>query len=109
MKDEETIILDAPSESSCAVIETVHGSDFCLLVTEPTPFGLHDLKRALECLYHLKTAPIVCINKHDLNDEKKRGIREFCADSDIEVVSLIPFDIVVRGHGGKRTCSGTYA
>ncbi len=38
------VILDTPPGTSCHVIETVKGSDFCILVTEPTPFGLHDLK-----------------------------------------------------------------
>ena len=44
------VIIDSPPGTSCPFVETVRGSDFCILVTEPTPFGLHDLKIAVEVL-----------------------------------------------------------
>ena len=50
----DLIITDAPPGTSCPVIESVRDSDFVVLVTEPTPFGLHDLKLAVEMIRALK-------------------------------------------------------
>jgi len=54
IKPSETVIIDAPPGTSCPVIESIKGSDFSLLVTEPTPFGLNDLKLAVETLKQMK-------------------------------------------------------
>ncbi|GAI55429.1 unnamed protein product, partial [marine sediment metagenome] len=48
------VIIDVPPGTSCPVIEAVKGSDYCILVTEPTPFGLYDLTLAVEVLRKLK-------------------------------------------------------
>ena len=50
IEEGKNVILDSPPGTSCPFVETVRGSDFCVLVTEPTPFGLHDLKIAVEVL-----------------------------------------------------------
>ncbi len=65
-------ILDAPPGTSCPVIQTVKGSDFTILVTEPTPFGLYDLKLAVEVLWQLGIPCGVVLNRADVGDGKVR-------------------------------------
>jgi len=82
-------IIDAPPGTSCPVIAAIKGADFVLMVTEPTPFGLHDLKLGVEAV---KTLGIPCglvINRSDIGDE---GVREYAAKEDIPVLLEIPFD-----------------
>ncbi len=84
---EKVVILDAPPGASCPVIHTVMGSDFVILVTEPTPFGLHDLKIAVEALSPLEIPSGVILNRSDLGD---REVQEFCAEKGIPVLAEIP-------------------
>ena len=81
-------IIDAPPGASCPVIESVKGSDFSILVTEPTPFGLNDLILAVEVLRKLKIPFGVVINRSDLGDEKTD---QYCQKEDIPVLTRIPF------------------
>jgi MinD superfamily P-loop ATPase len=82
-------ILDAPPGASCPVINTVMGSDFIILVTEPTPFGLHDLKIAVEAISHLAIPLGVFVNRSDVGD---KGVQEFCAQRGIPLLAEIPHD-----------------
>jgi MinD superfamily P-loop ATPase len=83
------VIVDAPPGTSCPVIEAVKGADFILLVTEPTPFGLNDLKLAVGMVRELEIPFAVAINRNDLgNDQVKR----YCDDENIEVILEIPDD-----------------
>lgn len=84
-----TVIIDVPPGTSCPVIEAVKGSDYCILVTEPTPFGLNDLVLAVEVLKKLKIPFGVVINRADIGDEK---VDHYCQDSNIPVLMRIPFD-----------------
>lgn len=84
-----TVIIDVPPGTSCPVIEAVKGSDYCILVTEPTPFGLNDLILAVEVLKKLKIPFGVVINRADIGDEK---VDQYCQDSKISVLMRIPFD-----------------
>jgi MinD superfamily P-loop ATPase len=84
-----TVIIDVPPGTSCPVIESIHGSDFCLLVTEPTPFGLHDLKLAVELVEELKIKHGVVINRAGIGDDKVRG---YCSRQKVPVLAEIPFD-----------------
>ncbi len=84
-----TVIIDAPPGTSCPVIESVKGADFCILVTEPTPFGLHDLQLAVEML---KTIGIPCgliINRSDLGDDQTD---RYAVENRIPVLMKIPYD-----------------
>ena len=84
----EIIIYDAPPGTSCPVVETVADADFVILVTEPTPFGLHDLKITVELLNDLQKPFGVIVNKAGLgNDEVYR----FLADNQINLLGKIPF------------------
>ncbi|MFZ6017722.1 MAG: P-loop NTPase [Nitrospirota bacterium] len=65
-----TVIIDAPPGTSCPVIASVKGSDFCILVTEPTPFGLNDLVLAVEVLEKLQIPHGVVVNRSDIGDDK---------------------------------------
>lgn len=82
-------IIDVPPGTSCPVIESVKGSDFCLLVTEPTPFGLNDLVLAVETLRKLKIPFGVVINRADVGDKK---VDEYCKDEKIPILMCIPMD-----------------
>jgi MinD superfamily P-loop ATPase len=86
-----TVIIDAPPGTSCPVIESVKHSDFCLLVTEPTPFGLHDLELAAATAKEMGVPRGVVINRASLGNGDEK-IREFCASEEIPVMMTIPFD-----------------
>jgi MinD superfamily P-loop ATPase len=82
-------LIDAPPGTSCPMVETVKGSDFTLLVTEPTPFGLNDLRLAAAVLKKLAIPHAVVLNRADLGNAP---IREFCREAGIPLWMTIPFD-----------------
>jgi len=82
------VVLDSPPGTSCPVIETVKGSDFCILVTEPTPFGLHDLKITVQVLEDMKIPFGVVINRAGIGDKK---VYEYCREKSISILLEIPF------------------
>lgn len=82
-------IYDAPPGTSCPVVETVADADYVVLVTEPTPFGLHDLKITVELLEELQKPFGVIINKAGLGD---RRIYDFLEEKKIELLGEIPFN-----------------
>lgn len=82
-------ILDAPPGASCPVINTVMGSDFIIMVTEPTPFGLHDLTIAVDAIAGLGIPLGVVLNRSDVGD---RGVQEFCLKRNIPLLVEIPHD-----------------
>ena len=86
---EGVVIIDAPPGTSCPVIEAVKGADFVLLVTEPTPFGLNDLKLAVGMVRELKIPFAVIVNRSDVGDEQ---VYQYCDQEDIEIVLNIPDD-----------------
>jgi MinD superfamily P-loop ATPase len=83
------VILDVPPGNSCPVVEAVKGSDFCLLVTEPTPFGLHDLALAVELAGKLRIPCGVAINRDGCGDQE---VERYCAQEQIPVLLRIPLD-----------------
>ena len=83
------IIIDAPPGTSCPVIEAVHGSDYTILVTEPTPFGLYDLKIAAEVLSKLEIPFGVVVNRAGIGDKK---VHAFCREKTIPILLEIPYD-----------------
>jgi MinD superfamily P-loop ATPase len=82
-------ILDAPPGASCPVINTVMGSDAIVLVTEPTPFGLHDLTIAVDAIEPLGIPLGVVLNRSDVGD---RGVHDFCVQRGIPLLAEIPHD-----------------
>jgi MinD superfamily P-loop ATPase len=85
----DLVIVDSPPGTSCPVIESVRDADFVLLVTEPTPFGLNDLKLAVEMVRALKLPHGVCINRAGLGNGETQ---EYCRRHGIEVLAEIPDD-----------------
>jgi MinD superfamily P-loop ATPase len=85
----ETIVIDAPPGTSCPVVEAVRGADYVILVTEPTPFGLHDLRLAYELTCELGPPAGVVINRDGTGDQR---VDEFCARAGLAVHLRIPLD-----------------
>jgi MinD superfamily P-loop ATPase len=84
-----TVIIDAPPGTSCPVVESVKGSDFSILVTEPTPFGLNDLRLAVETLRLLDIPLGVIINRADIGNSE---VEDYCRTNQIPVLMTIPMD-----------------
>ncbi|KUK99373.1 MAG: Iron-sulfur cluster-binding/ATPase domain protein [Parcubacteria bacterium 32_520] len=82
-------LIDAPPGTSCPVIESIKYSDYTILVTEPTPFGLHDLILAVEVLKKLKIPHGVVLNKYDFGDHK---VEKYCKKNNIPLLLFIPMD-----------------
>jgi MinD superfamily P-loop ATPase len=86
---EDLQIIDCPPGASCPVIESVRDADMVLLVTEPTPFGLNDLKLAVEMVKALKVPFSVVINRAGMGDQQTQ---EYCRRDGIEILAEIPDD-----------------
>jgi MinD superfamily P-loop ATPase len=82
-------ILDAPPGTSCPVVATLRGADFVVLVTEPTPFGLNDLKLAVAMIRELRIPFGVVVNRVGIGDERAHA---FCREEDIPILLEIPDD-----------------
>ena len=80
-------IIDSPPGTSCPVIESVRDTDLVLLVTEPTPFGLNDLKLAVEMVRALKLPLAVVINRADIGDTETK---EYCRNEGVSILVEIP-------------------
>jgi MinD superfamily P-loop ATPase len=86
---DQLVIRDAPPGTSCPVVETARGADYLLLVTEPTPFGLHDLKLAVGVARELGVPMGVVINRAGLGDQR---VEEYCAQEELPILLRIPFE-----------------
>ncbi len=86
---DQTVILDTPPGASCSVVETVRGSDFVLLVTEPTPFGLHDLKQMVGIVREMGIPAGVVINRDGIGNG---SLEAYCTAEHIPILLRIPFD-----------------
>ncbi len=85
-----TVIIDASPGTSCPVVEALKGADFALLVTEPTPFGLHDLRLMVEVARDELGLPVgVVINRDGIGDEQ---VEKYCHSEGIPILMRIPFD-----------------
>lgn len=82
-------IVDAPPGTSCPVIAAVHDSDYVLLVTEPTPFGLNDLDLAVQMIRALGLPMGVLINRSDVGDDR---VETYCREQGIKILAQIPND-----------------
>jgi MinD superfamily P-loop ATPase len=88
--DNRVVILDSSPGTSCPVVETMRGVDFVLMVTEPTPFGLHDLRLAVQVARDELGLPVgVVVNRDSIGDA---GVDEYCAADGIPILMRIPLD-----------------
>ena len=86
---EGTVIIDVSPGTSCPVVEAVSDSDFCILVTEPTPFGLNDLILAIETVRQLDIPCGIILNRAGVGDGKTE---EYCQKENIPILLTIPLD-----------------
>lgn len=88
--DGRAVILDAPPGTACPVVETMRGADVVLMVTEPTPFGLHDLRLAVEVARDELGLPVgVVVNRDGVGD---RGVDAYCAAEEIPILMRVPLE-----------------
>lgn len=104
-----TILIDGPPGIGCPVIASLSGADLAVVVTEPTPAGIHDMERIFSLARQFKVSLKVLINKFDLNKENTRFINSFCEAHEVEVVGQIPFSAevskaIVRGVSPVEFC-----
>ncbi len=85
----EVVIMDSPPGASCPVVVSLRGADFVLLVTEPTPFGLHDLRLAVELTREVRLPIGVIINRDGIGDS---AVDAFCQEAGLPVLLRIPFE-----------------
>jgi len=92
INQERVAIIDVAPGTSCPVVESVKDSDFCLLVTEPTPFGLNDLALAVDMVNKLEIPCGVVINRDGAGDSK---VEEYCLRQGVPILLRIPLDIEI--------------
>jgi len=88
LRDDVPVILDCSPGASCTVVQSVDGCDYCVLVTEPTPFGLHDLKIAVQLIRKMGIPFGVVVNKAS---EDNQSVQEYCNENHIDVLMEIPY------------------
>ncbi len=85
--DNTLILMDSPPGTSCPVIEVAKESDFIILITEPTPFGIHDLKIAIETMQELNKKTVVVINRYGIGNNE---VEKYCKNNNIPILAKIP-------------------
>lgn len=90
--DTRTAIIDCPPGTSCPVISSIKGADYCVLVTEPTPFGLHDLVLAVELVRELQIPHGVVINRYGIGDNR---VEKYCSENNIPVLMMISYEMKI--------------
>ncbi len=91
-KDLNLILSDGPPGIGCPVISALSGANLAVVVTEPTPSGIHDLKRVIDLCDHFKLLAGIIINKYDLNTDNSREIKHFCAQRHLSVLGELAHD-----------------
>ncbi|KYK30491.1 MAG: (4Fe-4S)-binding protein, partial [Candidatus Proteinoplasmatales archaeon SG8-5] len=85
-----TVIFDSPPGTACPAVEAMRDADYCILVTEPTPFGLHDLKLTVDVVRELDIPFGVVINRDGIGDDR---VEKYCSEESIALLAKIPNDI----------------
>lgn len=93
--NEEVVIIDGSPGIGCTVMASLTGVDVALIVTEPTVSAISDMQRIIATAERFNIKVAVCINKHDVNEEKSKEIIAYSAARDIKLVGRIPFDLMV--------------
>jgi MinD superfamily P-loop ATPase len=89
VENNEYVVIDSPPGTSCATANTIEDVDFALLVSEPTPFGVSDMKMVVEMLRDMEVPFAVVVNKAGLGDNE---IYEYCENEDIKILEEIPYN-----------------
>ncbi|HPX99433.1 MAG TPA: ATP-binding protein [Bacteroidaceae bacterium] len=85
----DLVLLDSPPGTGCPFIQTVYKADYVVLVTEPTPFGLSDLKQSVEILKEMGIPCGVIINRTDMGTD---DVRNYLKGDNIPLLMSVPFD-----------------
>ncbi|HAK45385.1 MAG TPA: (4Fe-4S)-binding protein [Spirochaeta sp.] len=88
----EMILIDGSPGIGCPVVSSLTGADYVILVTEPTPSGIHDLKRVYELVKKFKIRAGLIINKNDLNSALTEELKKYAESENINVLSLLPYN-----------------
>ena len=86
------LLVDGAPGIGCPVIASLSGADAVLLITEPTPSGLHDMGRVIELTAHFEIPTYVCINKWDLHPDGAKAIETHCMENRVAVIGRLPYD-----------------
>ncbi|MEG0272196.1 MAG: AAA family ATPase [Hydrogenoanaerobacterium sp.] len=95
---EALTVIDCPPGSACPVMESIMNADYCIIVAEPTAFGLHNFKMVYELAGLLKKPCGVVINKAD---EEYAPLNAFCAEENINVLCTVPYSRELAAMGAK--------
>jgi len=90
-KDADIMLIDSSAGIGCPVIASVSGSDYCVLLTEPSPSGFHDMQRALELVKHFQIPYGIIINKFDLSQDWCKKIEQFAKKEKAQIIAKIPY------------------
>jgi len=100
-------IIDSPPGTACPAVESIHGADLAVLVTDPTPFGIHDLKLAVNMCRQIDIEPVVLVNRADY---KNNDLKDYCKKANLTIIGEIPDDrriAEIYSHGGFLIEEGT--
>lgn len=89
LRDAEVVLIDSPPGASCPVVESLRGADYIILVTEPTPFGLHDLRQAYKVTQEFGIPAGVIINRDGIGDT---GVEQYCEEVGLQIFMQIPLE-----------------
>ncbi len=85
-------ILDSPPGTACPVVETIKGADLVILVTDPTPFSVNDLKLSVDMSRKLGKEPVVLVNRAEYSDNK---LKQYCKEAQLDIIAEIPDDRLI--------------
>jgi len=91
-KNEGVTIFDSPPGTACPAVEAIRDSDFCILVTEPTPFGLNDLKLTVDVVREIGIPFGVVVNRDGIGDDQ---VERYCSEEKIPLLARIPNDLEI--------------
>lgn len=89
------ILIDGPPGIGCPVISSVTGTDLVVVVTEPTPTGIHDLERVFSLTKHFRIKTVVVVNKCDINLSYLMNIKDYCTSEGNTFLGEIPYDSAI--------------
>ncbi|MDP8255278.1 MAG: ATP-binding protein [Candidatus Alcyoniella australis] len=100
----ETLLVDGPPGIGCPVIASLSGANMLLIISEPSPSGLHDLERVLQLAAHFKLPSAICVNRYDIDERMCEQIEERAVQLGATVVGRVPFDsAITRAQLAART------
>jgi len=100
-RKKDYIVIDGAPGIGCPATSSITGTDYVLLVTEPTVSGIYDMKRMMETIEHFSIPYGVVLNRSDINPEKSREIGRYCREKGVEILAGIPYDETVNAANSR--------